>query len=190
MKKLLALLLILCLSLSMGLSLAEDDAKKAEKIKTLKAVVDSYMAKEGFKSVKYDEERELYSLAFNLDKGFKAADVTIYLYDDMISVSAEPQGLVVPEELRNKMAVFLTLANDACFYAQFRMTYEDGWVRSRSYQVIENVFPGEEEIDTLINVCLWDLEDFGEGIMKLSEPGNALDPHAMFNKLLKARDGE
>lgn len=180
-KKLVCLLLALALSVS-ALSAFAAEMSEKEKIARLKEIVQGYLDQENLKYT-YDDEYELFELSYSLDCTLATCDVTIFLYDDMLSVSAGP-SLRVPNGNKDKVAVFLTLANDNSFYAQFRMDYEKGMVSCRNAQLIEQVFPSAGEVDVLLNMALYTLDKYGDGLNKVAQLG--VDPHEAFQEVLKA----
>lgn len=182
MKKALAILLLLCLLLSSLPALAASSMSEKEKIAHLKEIVQSYLDSKSL-PYSYDAEAETFDLRYTLDSTLGSCDVNLYLYDDMLSITAIP-SLRVPDSNKDKTAIYLTLANDNIYYAQFRMNYENGRVSCRNAQVIEDVFPSESEVDLLLNMAVYTLDKYGDGLNKVAQLG--YDPHAAFQETLQA----
>lgn len=177
MKKVIALLLSLLLSLGL---VAPVMAEPDPVIASLKDVVDEYLKNEGYR-FEYSAEKERYIGEFNLDSALGSCKVYIYLYDDMVSCTADITTLTVPKAYRDNMAIFLTLANGELYYAHLRMIYEEGYVHSRSAIFVESVLPSTKEIGTLVQSALWSLDEWGNGIVRVL---TGADPHQTFQEVL------
>ena len=94
----------------------ESDAESEQMIQELAAIVDQYLKDEGYDSFEYDEENEWFEGSFELNNALKACDVTIFIYDDMISVTAAAESVSVPKDKLDDMAIFTTLVNWGSFY--------------------------------------------------------------------------
>lgn len=170
MRKMISLFLVLCLSLWVASAMAESVTDTQAK---LIDIVKSALDREEL-TYEYDESDQTFALSFDLDCALGSADVTIFTYDDMVSVVADSPIKVKPEVFE-KAAVFTTLVNCEMYYAQFRIDKESGWLSCRSCNVIESVLPSEDEIVTLLYVTLWGMEDFGDGIVAVCTMG--ADPY-------------
>lgn len=142
-KKCLAVILSLCLMLAFTCASAEASVKEQ-----LVEIVKNALDQEGL-THEYDADKQWFTLSFQLDNALQSADVTIYLYNDMVSVAVDCP-LSIQEEQFERAAIFTTLANLHLYYAQFRVDREYGWITCRSCNVIENVLPTEAEILTLL----------------------------------------
>lgn len=182
-KRILALLLSAMMVLAAPLALAQ--MSKEETIAALTEVVKTYINEEEF-NFDHDAEDDIFSGTFTLDSSLGQCDVKVFVYDDMVSVSASP-SLRVPQENRDKVAIFLTLANYNEYYSQFRMDYEDGYIATRSAQLVEGVIPGTGEIDTLVMMPIITLDEYGNGINKVALMG--MDPHEAFAEALRKIEG-
>lgn len=182
MKKALSVLLLLSLIVTSVSALAESGMSEKEKIAHLKEIVQNCLDSQSLKYT-YDAELETFDLRYTLDSTLGSCDVSLFLYDDMLSVSASP-GLRVPDKNKDRTAVYITLANDNSFYAQLRMNYEKGLVSCRSAQVIEEVFPSEAEVDVLLSMALYTLDKYGDGLNKVAQLG--VNPHEAFQETLQA----
>lgn len=154
-------------------------------IRDLAGIVQKYLDDEEYFSFEYDEENEWFEGGFELDNGFGACDVTIYIFDDMISFTAEPESFIVPEDKRDEVAIFISLVNWGSFYSNFIMDYETGCLLASSNHIIEKVKPGHEEVDTLLYSVLWLLEDYGDALLEVV---NGADPHEVYQTLYEDVD--
>ena len=170
MKKMISLFLVLCLSLWVASAMAEPMTDTQAK---LIDIVKSALDREEL-TYEYNESDQTFTLSFDLNCALGSADVTIFTYDDMVSVVVD-SPLKVKPELFEKAAVFAALANCDMYYAQFRIDKESGWLSCRSCNVIESVRPSEDEIATLLDVALFGMEDFGDGIAAVCTMG--ADPY-------------
>ena len=182
MKKIIALLIALCLTFCM-IPAALADSVEAEPIDQLRNVVKEYLNDESY-TYEFDEATQSFTLSFSLNCALSVVDVAIYLYDDMVSVAVE-SPLPLGEENFEKAAIFTTLVNSKIYYAQFRVSREGGYIACRSCQLIETVVPEREEIDTLLVMPLIFMEYYGDGIAEVSAGG---DPYAAFEKCQAAID--
>lgn len=152
----------------------------------LKALVESHLKSEEY-DFEYNEEYACFEMGFEMDEGPDNCDVDIYLYDDMLSVTASP-ACWVPEENRDKSAILLNLINNVADYTQFFMDNKDGTVICRSCQLIESALPGRAEVDVLLGVALDDLNRFDKAIRAVALSG--ADPHEVFLDAKKKMDEE
>lgn len=180
MKKLLSMLLALCLVLCM-LPSALAGSVEANIIDQLRNVVKEYLEQEGY-SYEFDEEYQAFTLDFSLDCTLDAVPVTIFLYDDMVSVSVD-SPLQIAEEYFEKAAIFTTLVNNDIYYAQFRIDRDSGCLTCRSCQMIETVVPDVQEINTLLIMPLVYMEKYGDGIARISAGD---DPYESYEACLPA----
>ena len=177
MKRTIALLLSLILTLGL---FAPALASSSGVIGQLKSIVDQYIDLQDY-DFDFDAEKERYVGDFGLDSALNSCKVYVFLYDDMVSCSADLSGLTVPEAYRDNMAIFLTLANNELYYAHLRMDYEQGHVYARSAVFVESVLPGTDEISTLVQSPLWALDEWGDGILKVLA---GVDPHQVFSDMV------
>lgn len=168
---------LLLMTLSTGAS-----ADSAEKIAALTQVVEQTL-KDNQYNYEYNAKDALFDLEFSLDSSLSSSDVTIYIYDDMVSVAAR-SPLKVQSAHLDKMAKYLTLVNDDIYYAQFRMDYETGSVSCRSCQLVEEVIPGTQEILVLLQMPIVYMDDYGDGIAQISTIGS--DPDEVFKSIESA----
>ncbi|NLE20612.1 MAG: hypothetical protein GX623_07340 [Clostridiales bacterium] len=153
--------------------LAQEEARQ-ETVRQLNALVEEYLdAKEYI----YDFEDDVFTLDFEMESSLASCTVKVYVYYDMVSVTAIPV-MRVPEANRDALAKFIALANNEVFYSYFRMDYGNGWFGTRSAQLVESVLPGMEELDVLFHMPLNDLEDFGDAIAQVALAG--ADPQEAF----------
>lgn len=184
MKKWIALLLALCLLLSLNLALAESTPGSIED--QLADIVRSALEQEEL-DYEYDAANQTFDLSFQLDSALGSADVTIYLYDDMVSVSVDCP-LSFRSEYFEKAAIFTTLANNEIYYAQFRVDMDYNWISCRSCNVIEGVLPSESEIATLLYMPLIYMDNYGDGIASICTQG--ADPYQAFEACQAIIDAE
>lgn len=180
MKKIIAMLIVLCLTLCM-IPAAFAESVEANVIDQLRNIVREYLDEEGY-TYEYDETYQTFTLDFGLNCALETVSVTIYLYDDMIAVSVD-SPLQITEANFENAAIFTTLANNEIYYAQFRVDLELGYLTCRSCQMIETVVPDVQEINTLFVMPLVYMETYGDGIAQISEGG---DPYEAFEVCLTA----
>lgn len=184
MKKWIVSLLVLCLAFSMNVALAESVPRPIED--QLADIVKSALEQEEL-SYEYDSINQTFDLQFELDNTLGTVDVTIYLYDDMVSVSVDCPLRVKPEHFE-KAAIFTTLANNEMYYAQFRVDRDYNWISCRSCNVIEGVLPSENEIVTLLYMPVIAMDDYGDGIASICTLG--ADPYQAFTSCQTIIDAE
>ncbi|MDO4632754.1 MAG: hypothetical protein Q4B01_02740 [Eubacteriales bacterium] len=156
---------------------------QAASVDELASVVISALENKGI-TYDYDKENEWIDMKWTIDGDLEETDVTIFLYDDMVSVAAEsPVGF--KEDQFEKMAIYTTLLNNEIFYGEFRLNKDRGKITVRSSNVIENVLPGEAEIDTLLMMPIRYLEKYGDGITAIRY--NDADPYETFEKVMNAQ---
>ena len=183
MKKIIAVLIVLCLNLCM-IPAAFTESVEANVIDQLRNVVREYLDEAGY-TYEYNEASQLFTLDFALDCALETVPVTIFLYDDMVAVDVD-SPLEITEDVFENAAIFTTLANNEIYYAHFRIDRESGYLTCRSCQMIETVVPGLQEINTLFVMPLVYMEYYGDGIAMVSDGG---DPYAAFEACL-ADDAE
>ena len=115
----------------------------------------------------------------------ESTDVTIFLYHDMICVSAY-SPLQVRDECFENAAIFTTLANSQIFYGHFTLNDNYGVLSCDSSNVIESVLPSEDEVLTLVYMPVKDMDVFGEDITKVcTEGANPYDAFETCQALLE-----
>ena len=100
-----------------GSAFAETNASVEEQ---LAQIVQSALDLEEL-AYEYDAENQSFSIPFSLGCALGQSDVTIYLYDDMISVAADCP-LQFDSKSFEKVAVFTTLATMNCITHSFVWT--------------------------------------------------------------------
>lgn len=163
MKKLVALVIALCLIFSATTALAAVD------VATLKDIVEKYLQGEEYVFT-YDEEQERFDMELLVENKLEEVDASIFLYDDMVSVGVYCLETVAMEQYE-EMAILLSLINDDIYYASFRVTLDDGTICCRSANVLETVLPGPEEIDTLLHMPWYYMEKYGDAISAVINDG-------------------
>lgn len=175
MKKLISALLLCSLLLSLPFVAP---ASGQEMIDRLIQVVEDAL-NEGEYIYTYDADYECFELEFDLDSTIKSTDVTVYIYDDMVSVTDDfPLSMTL--EHRDRMALLLTLINNDIYYAQFRMDYDTAHISCRSAQIIDSVVPGAGEIYGLIGYTIAYMEKYGDTIARVSLGGDPFDAYSPF----------
>ncbi len=171
MKNIIAVMLAFCLILGMGTVLAESVEEQLAQIVT-EAMEQNELVYE------YDAENEWFTLTFTLDSVLGDVETTIFLYDDMVSVSVE-SPITIDDSVYEKLAIFTALANNEIYYGQFRLDRENGTLSCRSCNVIEEVLPSYLEIETLLYMPLTYMDRFGDGIAAICLDG--ADPYDAFD---------
>ncbi len=142
----------------------------------------SYNDNNGY-HLSYDSENKWYSGNFSLKSTLGSCEVTVYVFEDMVTVTAQP-SLVVPKENIASMALFQTMVNNWLFYSHFNMDVEKGKIETRSSQIIENVFPTEDEIDTIFSEAILTLDEYGD-YLNLVALGS--DPYEIYASIVNAK---
>ena len=117
----------------------------------------------------------------------ESTDVTIFLYHDMICVSAYSPRQITDECFENA-AIFTTLANWQIFYGHFTLNKSYGVLPCDSSNVIESVLPSEDEVLTLVYMTVKYMDAFGQGIASLCTDG--ANPYEAFEACRALLDEE
>lgn len=180
MRKFLAMLLILCMLTAMGCASAEDTVGMLEQI--VRSALDSAMI-----DYEYRAAIQCFDMSFDLNSELGSTEVTIFLYDDMLCVSAY-SPLRVMDESFESMAIFTTLANSQIFYGHFTLNRNSGVLSCDSSNVIESVLPSEDEVLTLVHMPVNYMDVFGQGIASVCNDG--ANPYDAFEDCLTLLDKE
>ena len=183
MKKTIAFLLIALLTLSFSAALADSAPKSKED--QMVGLVKGFLEENEFP---YEYDDYTVETQFAINNTMEYANVMIYIYDDMLSVSVDaPVGGT--EEIFENMAIFSTLVNSEIYYAQFRVTRDEGqvYISCRSCNLVEDVVPGENELYYLLSEPLLYMEAYGDGICAVIDGG---DPYEAFEICQAAVDAQ
>lgn len=180
MRRILTLLLAMCMLTAAGTALAEDTVSLLEK--TVRSALDS-----AYIDYEYDAANQWFDMSFDLSGALGSTDVTIFLYHDMICVSAY-SPLQVTDEAFESMAVFTTLANSQIFYGHFTLNRNFGVLSCDSSNVIESVLPSEDEVLTLVYMPVNYMDVFGQGIASVCNEG--ANPYDAFQDCLSLLEKE
>mgnify|MGYP007060498622 CR=1 FL=1 len=106
------------------------------------------------------------------------ANVMIYIYDDMLSVSVDAP-VSGTEDIFENMAIFTTLVNSEIYYAQFRVTRDEDRFISPAGRAIwwKMWFPAKTSFYYLLSEPLLYMEAYGDGICAVIDGG---DPYEAF----------
>lgn len=178
MKRLVAMLLALLLTLS-GLSALAEDAARAETISQLNLVVEEMLKKYGYN---YELEKDVFYMDFELESALSSAKVEIRTYYDAVEVIVTAD-VRATEANREKAAVYVALVNYRIFYAQLGINMDKGHIYSRGVQLVEGVLSGMEELDVLFHMALNSLDDYGDGYARVALTG--ADPYETFKEVTK-----
>ena len=167
---LLAALLTLCLSTA-GFASSVETSKADQMVNLVKNFLDQ-------NAYPYEYDDYTFETQFSIYNTMEYANVAIYIYDDMLSVSVDAP-VSGTEEIFENMAIFTTLANGEIHYAQFRVTPDEGqvYISCRSCNLVEDVIPGENELFYLLSQPLNYMEVYGDGICSVIDGG---DPYEAF----------
>ena len=183
MKKMIAFLLVALLTLSFSAALA--DSVPMSKEDQMVGLVKSFLEENEFP---YEYDDYTFTVPFAVENSMEYVYMTVYIYDDMLAVSADApvQGT---GEVFEKMAVFAALANNEIFYAQFRVELDADkvYVSCRSCNLVEDVIPGENELFYLFAMPQSYMEDYGDGILAVLDGG---DPYEAFEACQAAVDAK
>ena len=173
MKKTIAFLLAALLTLSFSAALA--DSVPMSKEDQMVALVKSFLEENEFP---YEYDDYTFTVPFAVDNSMEYVYMTVYIYDDMLAVSADAP-VEGTGEVFEKMAVFAALANSEIYYAQFRveLAAEKVYVSCRSCNLVEDFIPGENELFYLFAMPQSYMEDYGEGLLAVLDGG---DPYEAF----------
>ena len=183
MKKTIAFLLIALLTLSFSAALA--DSVPMSKEDQMVALVKSFLEENEFP---YEYDDYTVETQFAINNTMEYANVMIYIYDDMLSVSVDAP-VWGTEGIFENMAIFTTLVNSEIYYAQFRVTRDEGqvYISCRSCNLVEDVVPGENELYYLLSEPLLYMEAYGDGICAVIDGG---DPYEAFEICQAAVDAQ
>ena len=183
MKKMIVFLLAALLTLSFSAALA--DSAPMSKEDQMVGLVKSFLEENEFP---YEYDDYTFTVPFAVENSMEYVYMTVYIYDDMLAVSADApvQGT---GEVFEKMAVFAALANNEIFYAQFRVELDADkvYVSCRSCNLVEDVIPGENELFYLFAMPQSYMEDYGDGILAVLDGG---DPYEAFEACQAAVDAK
>lgn len=174
MKKTGALLLVMVMMLCLCGAAFADSAQESNTDQMVRLVKNFFDAH----AYPYEYDDGTFSTMFALNNAMEYAPVTVYVYDDMLSVCVDAP-VVGSEEVFEKLAVFITLVNSEIYYAQFRAELAGGlvYLSCRSCNLVESVIPGESELYVLISEPLLYMEAYGDGISAVINGG---DPYETF----------
>ena len=183
MKKMIAFLLVALLTLSFSATLA--DSAPMSKEDQMVGLVKSFLEENEFP---YEYDDYTFTVPFAVENSMEYVYMTVYIYDDMLAVSADAPVLGTGDVFE-KMAVFAALANNEIYYAQFRVELDadNVYVSCRSCNLVEDVIPGENELFYLFAMPQSYMEDYGEGILAVLDGG---DPYEAFEACQKAVDAQ
>ena len=183
MKKTIAFLLIALLTLSFSAALA--DSVPMSKEDQMVGLVKSFLDKNEYP---YEYDDYTVETQFAINNTMEYANVMVYIYDDMLSVSVDAP-VWGTEEIFENMAIFSTLVNSEIYYAQFRVTRDEGqvYISCRSCNLVEDVVPGENELYYLLSEPLLYMEAYGDGICAVIDGG---DPYEAFEICQAAVDAQ
>lgn len=182
-RKLLAIFLVLLLALAAVPALAEEEAR-AETIRQLNMLVEDFIKSEGYR---YEFEDNVFTLEFSLDGTLGSCTTRIRVFYDAIEVISQPD-LRVPEDNREKLSTYFLLVNHEIFYAQYGMSMDSGRCYTRSVQFVEKTMPGFEELGVILDMSIYYLEDYGDGIIKVALTG--ADPYEAFAEAVRKLESE
>ena len=173
MKKMIAFLLAALLTLSFSAALA--DSAPMSKEDQMVGLVKSFLEENEFP---YEYDDYTFTVPFAVENSMEYVYMTVYIYDDMLAVSADAP-VEGTGEVFEKMAVFAALANSEIYYAQFRVELDADkvYVSCRSCNLVEDVIPGENELFYLFAMPQSYMEDYGDGILAVLDGG---DPYEAF----------
>ncbi len=98
-------------------SVAFADSVPMSKEDQMASLVKSFLEENEFP---YEYDDYTFTVPFAVDNSMEYAYITVYIYDDMLSVSVDAP-VHGTRDVFEKMAVFTTLANNEIYYAQFRV---------------------------------------------------------------------
>ena len=136
MKKIIVFLLAALLMLSVAF---------ADSVPTSKEDQMANLVKNFLEENEFDDY--IFTVPFSVDNSMEYAFITVYIYDDMLSVSVDAP-IHGTRDVFEKMAVFTTLVNNEIYYAQFRLDLDgdEFYISCRSCNLVEDVLPGERAV--------------------------------------------
>lgn len=159
MKKIIVFLLTALLMFSVAFA----DSVPTSKEDQMASLVKNFLEENEFP---YEYDDYTFTVPFSVDNSMEYAFITVYIYDDMLSVSVDAP-LHGTRDVFEKMAVFTTLVNNEIYYAQFRLDLDgdEFYISCRSCNLVEDVLPGENELFYLFAMPHSYMEDYGDGIV-------------------------
>ena len=181
MKKIIVFLLAALLMLSVAFA----DSVPMSKEDQMANLVKNFLEENEFP---YEYDDYIFTVPFAVDNSMEYVYITIYIYGDMLAVSADAP-VEGTGEVFEKMAVFVALANNEIYYAQFRVELDADkvYVSCRSCNLVEDVIPGENELFYLFAMPQSYMEDYGDGILAVLDGG---DPYEAFEACQAAVDAK
>ena len=181
MKKIIVFLLTALLMFSVAFA----DSVPMSKEDQMASLVKNFLEENEFP---YEYDDYTFTVPFSVDNSMEYAFITVYIYDDMLSVSVDAP-IHGTREVFEKMAVFTTLVNNEIYYAQFRVELDADkvYVSCRSCNLVEDVIPGENELFYLFAMPQSYMEDYGDGIVAVLSGG---DPYEAFETCQAAVDAQ
>ena len=174
MKKTIAFLLALLMLLTLAGAALADSAPMSKEDQMVHLVKD-FLEENEFP---YEYDDYTFTVPFAVENSMEYVYMTVYIYDDMLAVSADAPVLGTGDVFE-KMAVFAALANNEIYYAQFRVELDADkvYVSCRSCNLVEDVIPGENELFYLFAMPHRYMEEYGDGILAVLNGG---DPYEAF----------
>ena len=181
MKKIIVFLLTALLMFSAAFA----DSVPTSKEDQMASLVKNFLEENEFP---YEYDDYTFTVPFSVDNSMEYAFITVYIYDDMLSVSVDAP-IHGTREVFEKMAVFTTLVNNEIYYAQFRLDLDgdEFYISCRSCNLVEDVLPGENELFYLFAMPHSYMEDYGDGIVAVLSGG---DPYEALETCQAAVDAQ
>ena len=171
MKKIIVFLLTALLMFSVAFA----DSVPTSKEDQMASLVKNFLEENEFP---YEYGDYTFTVPFSVDNSMEYAFITVYIYDDMLSVSVDAP-IHGTREVFEKMAVF----------TQFRLDLDgdEFYISCRSCNLVEDVLPGENELFYLFAMPHSYMEDYGDGIVAVLSGG---DPYEAFETCQAAVDAQ
>lgn len=142
MKKIIVFLLTALLMFSVVFA----DSVPMSKADQMASLVKNFLEENEFP---YEYDDYTFTVPFSVDNSMEYAFITVYIYDDMLSVSVDAP-IHGTREVFEKMAVFTTLVNNEIYYAQFRLDLDgdEFYISCRSCNLVEDFSPARTSCST------------------------------------------
>ena len=126
----------------------------------------------------FEDDRGLFRCGVNLKGKLSSCRLIIDVKDKVI-LNYAAIDTKASEDVRDKVAEFLTRANYGLTYGNFEMDYEDGEVRYKMTVDCENQLPGYDVLDRMVVMPALMFQRYGNGLLAVmfgfSDPKSAVE---------------
>lgn len=155
----------------------EEEKKLAE----LRELVQNFLEEKDLE-YEYDVDYDCYDMTFPVENSFGKVKVSMFIYDDAVSVSAY-LPFYLKDETEEKSARLAALLNEEMFYSTLVMSHQYKTIHIRSFQYIDGTMPGSGELEMLLLAPVAYVEKYGEAISAVVV--NGADPVETYELVTK-----